>query len=106
VWLWFCFSFQQELAMISNSFDFEKKGAEEEFQKLIEKVSATPFVYLDWQFANFGANELLGALVPEGTSDNRESAICEKLDKRADGVISVSGKPNKNNNHLLTTISL
>src|SRR5690606_25126062 len=62
-------------------------------------------IYLDWQFAGFTANEVFEQLGPD-TGEDRDAAACEQLDKRPAGTTTVSGKPNRDNNHLLATVVL
>jgi hypothetical protein len=96
------FSFNRSIAAI----DFSETDAEEKFQSIVEEAVKNSFVYLDWHLSNFPRNEVF-QIGRNALRDRRRSVDpCGLFEDSRSRDILLSGRPNRDFNHLLLEMRL
>lgn len=88
--------------------DFASSDGERQFGALVQEAHERVIIYLDWTLLNTARTDWGRTIGSDDAEPVTDEAICEHIAQKADGPggIVLSGKPDRDNNHLLFEMTL
>ena len=86
--------------------DLTTQAGLDQFQAAVETAGSKTMIYADWHLLHFMKSELFSKLLPESAPSRSEDAACAALENLSGGRMSLSGRVNPDNNHLLARMSI